>query len=444
MKLLALLLAVSVTTNAGLVAAFISKPALAPPGLRDVFRSKSAADADDARAAAANRPARRNPTAGAPSNAWAGLASGELPALVARLRAAGFPATMIRAIVSAELQHRFSSRTEELRRTINETPYWRGEPGYFPGGSKIYEQINQLSRERSRALRDLLGQDAFAYAGMDPSEAQRRQYGNLSAGKIELVQRISDDYADMTSQLRAGMQGITLPEDREKFALLDREKRADLAAILTPEELADYEMRTSPVTSRLRTALTIMDASEAEFRSIYGAHVPHTDVLYPTSAGGMVFISDTNDARRAATQKINEDLKAALGPDRFANYQRATDRDFQQLYQLTRADNVSYDTLVRAFDTRQTTADASIKIVDDPQMTPEAKRAALKTLAQQARTQLLSTLGPASGPAYADTSRWLTGLDQGRAFSITPDGNISSRFVPPPRPASTTATPPKK
>lgn len=446
MKLLALVLALSAALNAALVAAFISKPTLAPPSVRDFFRSDASPPQANAASGAKSvkpsaHPAGKSTGATIISAFLANYQSDDLPALIAQLRAAGFPSSVIRAVVEAEIQRRFAPRLDELRRSMADIPYWRGDPGYFAGNSKIYEQMTQLSRERSKALRELLGQEAFAYAGVDPTEAQRRQFGNLSPGKIALVQRINDDYAEMTSQIRASMQGITLPEDREKFALLEREKRADLAAVLTPEELADYEMRSSPVTMRLRTAFTIMDATDAEFRAIYAAYQPHTETLFPTMASGAIIYmsSDSNNARQAATTKINEQLKQTLGPERFEQYQRANDRDFQQLYQLTRADNAPYDTIVRAFNTRVSAAEASQKIADNSQLTPDEKRTELKNLAQQYRTELLSTLGPNAGPAYASASRWLTGLEQGRAFSITPDGNISSRFIPPSRPAPAAA-----
>jgi hypothetical protein len=432
MKLRVLLLVSLTVLNSGLIAAFVLRPSLAPAGLRKhlpdrtpppalqpmnpaTMGSAKAAEADDA--------------------GWASLHSSDLATLVQRLREAGFPPVMVRAIVDAEVERQFSPRINELRRSVTETPYWKQDPGYYTGSAKLFESINQIYRERSRVLRDLLGNEGYGVAGVDPTAAQRRQYGNLSPAKIDLVRRIADDYAEMTGEIRSAMRGVTLPEDREKLALLEREKRADLAAILTPEELADYEMRTSPVTSRLRTALSIMDAGEAEFRAIYKAYEPFKDVLFPTSSGGMTFYgSDLMEKRREATQQIHAQLEAELGADRFGHYQRSTDSDFQQLYRLGQRDNVAYETVVQAYDARAPIAEASIKIVEDRNLSSDAKRAALKELAEKARTTLLSTLGPTTGPAYVGNARWLTYLDQGRGIVIGPDGSISSRSAPVPRP----------
>jgi hypothetical protein len=433
MKLRVVLLVGLTVLNSALIAAFVLRPSLTPPDVRKYFsqRDSSSVHASATRIAKREVPDRKQVTGAAPGDLWTSLHSADLASLVQCLRAAGFPAVMVRAIVDAEVERQFTPRIKELMRSVTETPYWKQEAGYYMGNSKLFESINQIYRERARVLRDLLGSDAYAFSGADPTAVQRRQFGDLPQSKIDLVQRITDDYAEMTAQIRAAMQGVTLPEDREKIALLEREKRADLAAILTPEQLADYEMRTSPITMRLRTAFTIMDASEAEFRAIYNAFEPFKDVLYPTSSGGMIFISsDVTEKRREAAQQINAQLKTALGEARFVQYQRSTDSDFQQLYRLGQRDNVPYETLVRVYDARTPVAEASMKIVDDRSLSADAKQAALKELAQSARTTLLSTLGPTTGPAYVANSRWLNYLDQGRGFSIGPDGNISSRSFP--------------
>jgi hypothetical protein len=426
--------------NSALIAAFVAQPSLAPPAIREHFRPRGSAT-DGQSGTATARAQTKTPSQNAARSAsdlWASLHSTQLSTLVQRLRDAGFPPSMVRAIVDAEVERQFSPRIKELMRSITETPYWQQDPGYYTGNAKLFETINQIYRERSRVLRDLLGNDAYAISGIDPTAAQRRQFGNLSQAKIDVVQRITEDYAEMTGQIRSAMQGITLPEDREKLALLEREKRADLAAVLTPEELADFEMRTSPITMRLRPAFTILDANEAEFRAIYQAYEPFKDTLYPTSSGGMTFITaELTEKRRETTKQINDQLKATFNEARFAEYQRATDPDFQQLYRLGQRDSVPYETLVRAHDVRGPTAEASMKIVEDRTMSTEAKRTALKELAETARTTLLGTLGPTTGPTYVESARWLTSLSQGRGVSFGPDGSMSSRSLPMPPPPGT-------
>jgi hypothetical protein len=291
--------------------------------------------------------------------------------------------------------------------------------------------MNQASRERSTLLRQLLGDDFFASSGLDPTTEQRRQFGDLSKSKIDLVQRINDDYAEMLSQVRAATNGITLPEDRAKMALLEREKHADLAAILTPQELEDYEMRNSPITSRLRSACSLMNATEDEFRTIYRLQQQFNDQLNPT---GGIFTSDMVKQRDDAQTQIAAQLKSAFGEARTAEFLRAQEYEFQSLAQLVQRENLPLDAAVRAYDLRTTTSEESGRIFDDKNLTTDQKRAAMQALAQNTKVQLIGTLGPNAGAAYASSATWLQAIEKG--VSIRFAGTTTYlRSLPPSNPS---------
>ena len=421
MKLSPLLLAGSLLANAALFGTLAWRPSLSPPAFRDFFRRNfHAADevsAPPALRAAAPPPAR---TDGA---LWSALQSDDLTSLVARLRHAGFPPNVIREIVRSQVNARYRTRISELVGPEPNVPYWRSQP-YYSGSSKRYEEVSQIERERAKLLRDLLADDFFATN--DVTAAQRRQFGTLSRQKIDAVQRIEDDYTEMMSQVRAAMNGVTLPEDREKLALLAREKQADLAAILAPEELADYTLRSSAITSMLRGQLGTFDASEAEFRAIFQQQLTLNEKFPPSMSGGMVSSGDY-EQRRQVQQQLEEQLKATLGDARYADYSRATNREFQQLNRLAQRDNLSAETAVQAFSARDRVAAESGRIFDNSALSTEEKRAALQSLAQNTRNQLLATLGPTSGPAYVKLAdQWLGNVERGSAVSFTNSGNMTS------------------
>ncbi len=63
---------------------------------------------------------------------------------------------------------------------------------------------------------------------------------------------------------------LSLPAaDREKLALLNRERRADLERVLTPEELFEYDLRQGPTAMRLRSQLAAFQPTEEEYRAIF-------------------------------------------------------------------------------------------------------------------------------------------------------------------------------
>jgi len=418
MKLAPFLLIGSVLANAAVVTTFALRPALAPPAIRDFFLSPSAkAEAESAARAQAQQAAaaraRADAAHGLASQAllWSALQSDDLPTLIARLRAAGFPASLVRAIVTAQVHAQFSARMRALAREVEGTPFWKPRPTNSFSNPKYFEEMSQANRDRSKLLRELLGDDFFASSGLDPTAAQRRQFGELSKSKIDLIQRINDDYAEMLSQVRAATNGITLPDDRAKIALLEREKHADLAAILTPQELEDYEMRNSPVTMRLRTAFSLMNATEDEFRTIYRIQQQFSDQLYP--AGGYSPGPDRMQQRHDAEAEIAAQLTTALGEVRTAEFLRAQNYEFQSLAQLVQRENLPLDAAVQAYDLRTSTAKESGRIFNDQNLTIDQKRAAMQTLAQNTKTQLISVLGSTAGAAYANSANWLKAIETG-------------------------------
>ncbi len=444
-----LFIAVSLTANL-LLAAFALRPALAPPVFRDFFDGGSRPSV--ARSSGTTSRTDRAPKAASQSaGLWSRLQTDDLPTLAARLRAMGFPTAIVRAVISAEVSARYTSQLNAL---INDPriPFWKQTPG-IRLDSPNYEEYARLQRERSKLLRDLFSDPAFATD--DVTAAQHRKFGDLSRQKIDLVQRIEDDYSDMTSALHIGFGSVMLPEDRAKLALLTNEKHADLAALLTPEELADYEVRSSPMVALLGRNLGALDPSEAEFRAIVRAQQRYGAVVSPN---GNLDAGNDPALRQQALQQLVADLQTGLGEARYADYQRETNREFQQLSAITQRENLPAALATQAFNLRDTVAAESTRIFEDPSLSPEQKRAALQTLAQNTRAQTLALLGPAAGAAYAKIQdTWLNRVEGGSALmlrndtvtmsmgtigdngvgaSFTLTGGPSYRQVPPPRPPS--------
>lgn len=434
MKLPVLLLAGSLAANVALVVVLARKPDLAPPVLRGWLGGSGDAARASGSTHASPRPRPVATKAAGNAGYWASLSTPDLPGLITRLRAAGFPPELIRAVVSAQLEMQFRERVNAIVGAVAETPFWKPEPTSSLYNPKFQEQISQIYRERSRLQRQLLGDEAFMNAG-EATAAQRRQYGDLPKAKIDLLQRIVEDYQEMTSQVRSATQGITLPEDREKIALLEREKRADLAAILTPQELEDYEMRNSNTTMRLRQAMTLMDASEEEFRALYKIMQPLTDVINPPTFG--VSGADMARLRQEAQVKANEAIKATLGEARFTDYQRANNYEYQQLVRIAQRDNVSTEMIRSTYDLRDELIKESGRIYDDKELNPDEKRAALATLGQKTKAQIIGYLGVNAGNAYIQSATWTTAAERGWVIRVGADGQANSYYSLP------TAPPPK-
>lgn len=436
MKIPALILAGSLAANAVLVAVYFSSdPATTPTSPTNPPPASTTTPAARPAAAAVATDAAAAPTAD--PKTWTHLRSGDLRALAARLREAGFPPLLIRAVITAQVNDSLRTRFEEAFAQIEQKPFWATDTGIGGGiDPKTLALFREMNRETNRLLREALGPDFPA----EPEyvKNQQHRFGNLSPEKVEQLQRVTEDYDDLRQQTTAAARGLMLPEDREKLALLEKERRADLAKILSPSELEDYLMRTSQTTMQLRTALTAFNASESEFRAIYQAKAAF-DEKYSFQNMGNFVGGDRAKERTAAQAQVAEQLKAALGEARYAEYTRSSDREYQAITRLTQQANLPATAAVQAYDLRAAAAKESNRIYSDTALSTDQKRAALATLAQNTRTQLTATLGAEAGSTYLKVANfWLRGIEQG-AVIFTENG-VSFRSLPTARPA--TASPP--
>lgn len=406
----------SLALNGVCLLAFALRPTAVPMPVRDFFArhfsSSSRRSAGSANPAPPPKPVERR-------KLWPTLdTAGDLATLIGRLRGAGFPADIIRAMVLSEISARYDTKLRTFFEPDGNTPFWKMQSNIIGSDDKRMQEYARVQRERAKLQRDLFA-DPF-FASDDITAAQRRQFGNLSRQKIDLLQRIEDDYADMSAALRSNTHGILLEDDRAKLDLLMRERRTDLASVLSAEELADYMMRSSPMTSLLARNLSGFNATEAEFRVIFQAQQAFSESLGPTGPMGV-----DSGVRHGSSQQLQDDLKAGLGPARYADYVRETDRNYQQLTRLVERANLPADTAVRAFDIRDAVAQESGRIVDNAALTVEQKRTELQSLAERTRTELLGILGPSAGPAYVKLvdQQWLNTVQRGNAVSFGGNGS---------------------
>ena len=148
MKIAPVLLGCSLAANAALIVALIA----------GVSGDTTPSSTKSARAAAA--PARVSSTAlaGVDPELWNKLPSGDWSALVASLRAKGFPLSIIRAIVSAQVDEGFRDRRKALEAAMNNVPFWKNP---IPDPQTLAAQ-RALSREEQKMLKDIFGTDASA------------------------------------------------------------------------------------------------------------------------------------------------------------------------------------------------------------------------------------------------------------------------------------------
>ena len=313
---LALVLALSLAGNA-LLAFFVLRPAT---GLVNPAPAPLAAGAPRA-ASPATSPSPR-PVPVATPVGWTTLQSGQnLHGLVANLRAAGFPTSVIRAVVAQLV-------TDQLdHAAIDHLPFWK-QNGNNP--EYVAAQLERSNR-RQEMLTDLLGADASPSAGLDPSDRARR-YGSLPDDKIDRIEAVNRDYNELRSKLYAQRKSGDVQSTMSAQAAVDAEKHAELATFLAPAELEQYEMRNSTAASRLATSVKDITVTEQEYTELFRAQKAF-ESADPARTG--TFNADTLAQRNAAQAVLNEEARAVLADDRFYDYLKGSDTNYARVAQFT-------------------------------------------------------------------------------------------------------------
>lgn len=404
MKLPVALLIASLAVNAAVLTLYLKQSSGAPPAGSPAAAALAEKSAGPT-ASGASVPSAASDAAAQTAQlakSWAELQTGDLNTLVARLKAAGFSTSMIRAIVFAQVNEQFAARRKELAGNQTEQPFWKNQRSAMMD-PKIMTALRDLGKEQMALMKSLLGPDGVP--GSDEMNAwQRRQFGNLTPEKLTQLQSINTDYSELQQEIMQKANGVMLPEDREKLAFLEKEKLADIAKTLTPQEFEDFQLRSSNTANQLRGQLGSFNTTEAEFRALYKAAAA-IDEKYRTAG-----TRNPGDYQNRQADMLTQ-AKAVLTPERFAAYNLATDPQSRQVSSLVARLELPPATTQQVVSLQQDFQNRQRALMTNRELTPANRTAQQAALLQEATAKLSTTLTPRGLEAYKQNGgQWLESL----------------------------------
>jgi hypothetical protein len=223
--------------------------------------------------------------------------------------------------------------------------------------------------------------------------------------------------------------GVQLASDKEKLKLLRAERERDIAALLTPEELLAFEMRTSATAATVKSRYGDGIQTEDDYRKIYALQKAF-DERFPLEALSGRITPETMRARAEAQKKLQDDIQAALGESAYASLRRATDPDLRSVDSLVARLNLPPATTDQVALARESFAAASQRISADAAVPLAQRRAQIQELGTRARSEIQKALGTEAAEAYAQRSPWMGMLQNGLAYSTTPQAGSPGAMLP--------------
>ncbi|MDF9832220.1 hypothetical protein M2103_000428 [Ereboglobus sp. PH5-5] len=394
-KYLPLLLALSLVANAALVITHFRGAPAKTPAIRISADKKAGRDAANAAAAAV--------MSAAPDET-------ELVALHEKLVASGIPPEVARDVTRALLWKPLQDRQRAMIEAKNAgKPYWQ----QTRAGK---QQLTAAERAELRAISEQIeARAASLFPGEYNSRATTR-YGFLPADKAAAIYQLQRDYANMTEGVAEETSLFRVPSDNASRKLLREEQRRDLEAILSPAELAEYDLRHSPAAAELRKRFAALpDSTEAEYKTAY--------------AIAQSLNESKNDP--AAQKLAAQQLRDLFGPERYTEFLRANDSDYAALQGAAARFDLPAATVEKVYGLRDQAVSLSQQIAADKSLSQREKQQALRTLASQMRADVRNNLGDEIGNAYLNKNMtWLESLSKGNVLNSSATGKISSKPVP--------------
>lgn len=349
---------------------------------------------------------------------WSQLVAADFKVYRDNLRSIGCPEQTVRDIITAEINAQYLGRRQGIL-TVMQSQFWElaaqhwNEPRAILKGDWA-KPLKELEQERTRLIKEVLGEPtAPEFATNSPAGKTRENY-------------LAGRYAWLPETERRQLVALQQEMDAERMALLNaRDQRADkkLTAaeqarldalrdefikkrdqLLTPEELAEWKLRESSEAGWAQN-LPGFEATESEWRAVAQARANWI------AARVQADTAEPGTRPEPAAADMAQIVQTTLGADRLAQYQQASDGDYQMTQKVIERYGLA-DAMAQQVREMQRVAEAKVQQVrDDASLTPEERQATLTALQQETEHSLTATLGAEVFHTYQRyAGGWLTHL----------------------------------
>ena len=355
-----------------------------------------------------------NALAARPAN-WAALESTNYYTYIANLRNFGCPEETIKDIILTDVAKVYARKRSEVRRQGQPYHYWSPNAAENASDPKLNRRVADLDREERTLIRSLLGVDMqLELAKYWQDDFDPAAYDFLPAEKRDQILALKAKYDEMENEIYVRAQGIMLDQDERDLTNLEQQREVELANLLSPQELEDYQLRHSHIAENLRNQLSGFEPTEDEFKRLFRLQKNFEDQINRKlpQASDEVQAEIRARAQEEGQRALQDEMKNALGPDRYAALQRAQDPDYRTLVQISDRYNLPADTSEKIYGYKLQAEQQKAQIEANPNLTEDQRQAALAAISQETDNWVKKAMGPVYGSYIKAAGQWIQGLSE--------------------------------
>jgi hypothetical protein len=329
---------------------------------------------------------------------WTQLESEDYRTYINRLRSIGCPEETIRDIVIADLEKLMAPEMKELDGPRERPKYW--EPKKL---TRILDALEKNGKKQEidfrkrEIVRELLGIDLAAERSRVKGESdfyeERLEF--LDAEKqtkvrIAMEKANRDEAALRESSWLENDQLTT--EEREQLRAIEKRKEEEVAQLLTPEELEQYNLWFSPTAYKVRDAFLTLEPNEEDFLALY-----RLESEFDAKWDGVEPATLTPEQQREmqeAQKNLEAGIREHLGPERYEKYLLTREPDFHQLQDTVAQFGLKPETVGNVYAVKRVLVDERKRVVDNRVLPAEQRQELLRALSEETERAMVETLGP--------------------------------------------------
>ncbi len=367
---------------------------------------------------------------------WRSLESTNYYQFIQNLRAFDCPEETIRDIIITDVAKLYGRRRSEMRAEYPAPKFWQS---FDPlGGStepvELQRRLRQLEKEQRLLIRELLGVDLqlelARYSG--DADAIERSYSFLPSAKQAQVRALAGQFDELEQDLYVRARGWLLDGDQEELRQLQRQRREQMAALLDPQELEEYELRFSETSNNLRSQMIGFQPNEEEFRRIF-----RLQQTFDQEYNQAFDLRDESaqaakaGARDQAEEALTAEIQKSLGPERYAEYQRAQDTDYRNLLQLGERLDLPADVANKIYSMKMAAERVKLQVDSNPNLSEEQRARLMADLARTTSREVQRTMGKMGFQTYQENGgQWLPSLSIPDENALPPQPQLQGTVLP--------------
>jgi len=341
---------------------------------------------------------------------WRQIESTNYEQYVARLRAIGCPEKTLDDIIIADVDRHFAARQRAARL---ELPFWTGGRQRRTAEQAWRGRLRALEQEQAALLQLLLGIEWFADRGkfqldrLDEQALARFLCGPMPDETFRRVANTFSHYDTLKNELNRRNSYVLTDADEVEMQNLVAGLKRELQGLLAPTQWEEFSARLAAAQCFDKVLSEATEVTPAETRQIALAWL-HT-------GNAMEFFdfsnAETETEKDLHQQQFTNAVAQLLGRKRFADFDRAQDRDYRELFDLAQENHLPKATAVNVYDIRRVATEEVERIRGDTALEESARRRKFEEMQIQLQSAVSVALGKEAYQEYLKgNGSWITNL----------------------------------